>query len=389
MPERRAAWQAGLLRWHGPLLALGWLLNNLCWARVFGLPHIVGDSRHRYLPYAHGIAEGGTFAPGHNLRYVGYPLYLSAWLKLGGGPLGAVLGQLALSALAAWAFYDGLRRLTRRRAAAIGGTAALVLWPDTQEFNVFILTESLFSSGLVLTFWALVRARDSARWWLAAALLALLTASLRPNGFIVPLGLLLAGLASLRTRYGASRVNGWTVGALVVLLPAGWWLANKLLATFTLIETYQRGDLLYGYAPWALKPSGPLWLPAPDGAPALRLLAFAAHNPGFFLRLVGGKLVLFFAYARPYHSAGHIAAIVLLIWPLYALALRGARAAAVWAPARWLLAAVVLGQAAVVAFTVEDWDGRFLIVVLPAVFGLAALPSGVWASARTGELRSG
>lgn len=373
MPERRAALLGWLLGWHGPLLALGWLLNNLRWSRVFGLPHIVGDSRHRYLPYARSIAEAGTFAPGHNLRYVGYPLYLSAWLKLGAGPLGAVLGQLVLSALAAWAFYDGLLRLTRRRAAAIFGTATLVLWPDTQEFNVFVLTESLFSSGLVLTFWALVRARDSVVWWLGAALLALLTASLRPNGFIVPLGLVLAGLVVLRARYGAARVNWWMLGVGVVLFPAGWWLANRLLATFTLIETYQRGDLLYGYAPWAIRPDSPLWVPGKQMAPALRLLTFAAHNPWFFAKLVLGKLGLFFAYARVYHSWGHIVAIVLLIWPLYFLAIRGARNAAVWAPARWYLAAVVLGQALVVAFTVEDWDGRFLIAVLPAVFGLASV----------------
>ena len=366
----------GILRWHGPLLALGWALNNLRWARVFGFPHIVADSRARYLPYAHGIAEAGYFAPGHNLRYVGYPLWLSGWLKVGAGPAGAAWGQLVIAGVAAAAFYHALHHLTRRRAAAIFGTAALVLWPDTQEFNGFILTESLAASGLVLTLAALVRARDARRplgAWAWAFGVALLTTSLRPNAFVVPLGLALAGGTALAARYGAARVWRGALVAGILMAPVIWWGLNKLLLTFTLIETYARGELLYGYAPWAIHPNGPLWLPPAGWAPATRLTAFAAHNPVFFLRLVAGKLGLFFSYARAYHSWGHIALIVGLIWPAYWLAWRGARAQAIWQPARVFLVSVVLGQAVIVGLTVDDWDGRFLIAVLPAVFALAAV----------------
>ncbi|MBC7446877.1 MAG: hypothetical protein H7330_02340 [Hymenobacteraceae bacterium] len=366
----------GVLRWHGPLLALGWALNNLRWARIFGLPHLVADSRARYLPYAHDIAERGYFAAGHNLRYVGYPLWLSGWLRAGAGPAGAAWGQLAVAGLAGVAFYSALYHLTRRRTAAILGTAALVLWPDAQEFNGFILTESLAASGLVLTFAALVRARTTPRplaAWTLALGAALLTASLRPNAFVVPLGLLLAGITALAARYGAAPVRRGLLAATILLVPAGWWLLNKLLLTFTLIETYTRGELIYGYAASAIHPTKPLWLPPADWAPALRLATFATHNPVFFLRLVAGKLGLFFAYARTYHSWGHIVLIGLVIWPLYWLAWRGTRAHSVWHPARIFLTTVVLGQAAIVGLTVEDWDGRFLIAVLPAVFALAAM----------------
>ena len=227
--------------WSGPLLALGWALNNLRWARVFGWPHVVADSRARYLPYAHAIAERGYFAPGHDLRYVGYPLWLSAWLRLGAGPTGAAWGQLVLAGLAALAFYFALRRLTHRRTIALLGTAALVLWPDTQEFNGFILTESLAASGLIFTFAALVRARDATRLasaWVVAAVAALLTASLRPNAFVVPLGLALAGLVVVAGRYGAARVRWAALVGAALLAPVLWWGLNKLLLTFTLIETY-------------------------------------------------------------------------------------------------------------------------------------------------------
>ena len=42
-------------------------------------------------------------------------------------------------------------------------------------------------------------------------------------------------------------------------------------------------------------------------------------------------------------------------------------------PARAFLVAVVLTQGAVVMMTVEDWDVRFLLPVLPCVFALAGL----------------
>ncbi len=390
----RRSWRRSLrwlLRWHGPLLTLGWALNNLRWARIFGLPYLVADSRARYLPYAHAIAERGYFEPGHNLRYVGYPLWLSGWLRLGAGPTGAAWGQLVLAGLAAVAFYHALHRLTRRRATAIFGTAALVLWPDAQEFNGFILTESLSASGLILTFAALVWVRASrrpAQLWALASGAAILTASLRPNAFVVPLGLALAGGAALATRYGAARVMRAALVAGALLAPAGWWLLNKLLLTFTLIETYARGELIYGYAANAIHPSAPLWLPPAEWSPVSRLVGFAGHNPVFFLRLVAGKLGLFFSYARPYHSWGHIGLIVALIWPLYWLAVRGARTKQVWCPARVFLTTVVLGQAAIVGLTVEDWDGRFLIAVLPAVFALAALGGAARPTAAPSGARS-
>lgn len=212
-----------LLRWHGPLLATGWVLNNLRWAHTFGLPYLVADSRARYLPYARDIAERGYFAPGHNLRYVGYPLWLSFWLKTGLGTAGAAWGQLGIAGVAAVAFYFALWRLTGNRWAAIGGTAAVVLWPDTQQFNGFILTEPLAASGLLLTFSALVWARDAQRpvaAWLGVAGVALLTASLRPNAFVVPVGVLLAAGAALAGRYGAARVRRWAVVLGIGLAPA-------------------------------------------------------------------------------------------------------------------------------------------------------------------------
>ncbi|MDQ2770081.1 MAG: glycosyltransferase family 39 protein, partial [Bacteroidota bacterium] len=180
---------------HRALLAGLWVLVQLYFWHKFHGPHFVNDSA-RYLEYARNIAERGYFEPGHNLRYVLYPLFQSGWLRLGLGWPGIVVGQMAVSALATRAIYRGTRRL----AGGVSGAAALatlafIAWPDIQQFNVFLLTESLFISLVALAFGAFTRVRAGrpANWAVLLLVLALATLA-RPNGFLVALAAALAGL---------------------------------------------------------------------------------------------------------------------------------------------------------------------------------------------------
>lgn len=363
---------------HRALLGALWAAGQAAFLWKFRGPHFAADS-YNYFDYAAAIAGRGYFGPGHYRRYVLYPLFESAWLGLGAGPWGIVAGQLVLSALAAGALYGAVRRLAGgARGPAALATGLLVLWPDVQQFNAYLLTESLFISLSVLSLAALVRVRGGG-WGPWAALLGLLalTALARPNGFVVALAAALAGLGALRRRPG--RRAFWAVlGALALAAPLVWQALNYQLATFGLLDTYQRGELMYLVPQWAVRPAAPLWLPPPGTGPALRVAYFAAHNPGFFGRLVLGKLFVFASGLKPHYSLAHRVANVLLLWPLYALAVRGARWQEIWAPARVFLAAVPLLQAAVVMLTVDDYDVRFLAPVLPFVFALAAL--GLWKS---------
>ncbi|NML67445.1 hypothetical protein HHL22_19760 [Hymenobacter sp. RP-2-7] len=119
-------------------------------------------------------------------------------------------------------------------------------------------------------------------------------------------------------------------------------------------------------------------MPPPGTGQVWRIGYFAAHNPGFLLRLMGGKVLVFFSSVKPYYSLGHKLLSMLVLWPCYWLAARGARLRQVWLPGRVFLAAVPLLQAAVVMLTVDDYDVRFLAPVLPFVFVLAALGVDDW-----------
>jgi hypothetical protein len=384
-----------LWRGHRWLLLALWLLVQVAYLVKYHGPHFANDSA-RYLDYATNLAEHGYYKiePGtapttianngianyqyeHNQRYILYPWYQSVWLRLHLGWWGIVLGQLVVSGLAALALYRAVRRLAGGRAGAAAlATGLFISWPDVQQFNCYLLTESLFISLSVLSFWALVRTRGG-RWgaWVVLAGLLLLTALVRPNGFVVAGAVGLAGLATL---YAARRRHFWlAVGAGVLAAPLALWWLNHQLVSFLIVETYLRGELMFATPVWAVHPSAPLVLPPAGWGQMSRVLYFAAHNPGFLAKLMLGKLFVFFSSIKPYYSLGHRLMSVLVLWPLYFLAVRGAGRAAVWLPARAFLVGVPLLQAGVVMLTVDDYDVRFLAPVLPFIFTLAAIQLAV------------
>ena len=359
--------------YHPALLAGLWVLVQLVFLRKFHGPHAANDS-YRYLSYAADIVECGYFEPGHNLRYVLYPVFQSLWLGLGLGWWGIVAGQMAISALATRAIYRGTRRLAEgRRGAAALATLLFIAWPDIQQFNVFLLTESLFISLTALSFGAFTRVRGGQRAnWLWLIVILILTALARPNGFMVALAASLAGLDALRRRPDRRQWHAALL-FLVLLSPLLWVALNHQLATYYLMDTYQRGELIFRYPLWAVHQAQPLLMPANGTGPVMRVLYFATHNPTYLGRLMLGKLFVFVSYLKPHYSLAHRAAGVLVLWPAYWLAGGATRRATIWRPARVFLAAIFLLQAAIVMLTVDDWDVRFLAPVLPAVFVLAAL----------------
>ncbi|WP_223651977.1 hypothetical protein [Hymenobacter psoromatis] len=374
-----------LWSYHCWLLLGLWLLVQAAFLVKFHGPHYANDSA-RYLGYATNLAQHGyyrlepsegrladDFQYVHNQRYILYPWYQSVWLRLHAGWWGIVLGQIAVSGLAAAALYAAVRRLAGgRRGAAALATGLFVLWPDVQQFNCYLLTESLFISLSVFSFWALVRVRGGGgRAWVVLIGCLLLTALVRPNGFVVAAAAGLAGLAALYTT--RRRLFWGLIGAGVLAAPLAVWWLNYQLVSFFIVETYMRGELMFATPVWAIHPSAPLVLPPAGIGQMSRVLYFAAHNPGFLAQLMLGKFLVFFSSIKPYYSLIHRLVSVFMLWPLYYLAVRGTRRAAAWQPARAFLAAVPLLQAAIVMLTVDDYDVRFLAPVLPFVFVLAAL----------------
>ena len=360
-----------LARYHGWLLLAWWAaVQAACW-RYYQGPHLFGDGVG-YLRYARHLAATNTFEGGRYLRYVGYSTFLSLFVRLGLGTLAMGLAQVAISGLAAGAFYSTTRRLGRGHwPTAALATLVLVSWPEVQAFNAFILTESLFTSLLLFSLWAVARVRGAGSLGLAVLLLGS-TFLVRPNGFIALGAAGLAGLGGLRQAGWPGRTR-WVPLLLLALAPAGWAAVNWLLGSISIIATTTTGVVIFNYPPSALPPPASLRLPAPALSALAQLGWFIGHNLRYFGQVAALRLVYFLGFPKPWHSVAHIVWAGVWLPLIYWLASRGAARRGVALPVRIYLVACLLLQMLATMLTFEDWDVRFSGPLLPYWLLLAAL----------------
>lgn len=155
---------------------------------------------------------------------------------------------------------------------------------------------------------------------------------------------------------------------LIVLL--GIFLLNHMLSSFTLIETYSRGDVIFLYPEIIVEEGDSLNLPK-MASPISNLIYFIVHNFPYFIKLASLKLGYFFLNMKPYYSYPHNTFLLLLL-PIYYFAIKGGFSKSISLQARSFIYTFIAFQALIVMLTVEDWDGRFLVPVLPFIFILSA-----------------
>lgn len=144
-----------------------------------------------------------------------------------------------------------------------------------------------------------------------------------------------------------------------------------MLADYELIESYASGELVYPNAV-SYEPPDNLLIPEKSYSPLLQIMLFAVNNPLYFLKLLFTKLFLFFGNIKPYFSILHNALIVIVLYPAYYLAARGYKSIKGHSREKIFILTFIAFQALTVALASENWDGRFLIPVLPFVFILAS-----------------
>jgi len=352
-------------------LAALWLTVQVYFFQRLGVK-LVPDSIVRYIPYANHIAEIGQLGESQENRYILYILFLAFFIKLKLGLGAAVLAQIAASGIACILLYHSVRNLTNsNRLMAVAATTVFILWKDVQYLNVYVLTESLFTSSILYVIYPLTKG-NSSKHYAKSFVLSLIPMLLRPNGFIVMLGITACWCYSYRhilPRHKKAIILSFIIAFSLLLFV----LDTYLLTTFQIVETYARGEIIYASGIYAVRAEHVV-LPAEKSSPILRVLFFILLNPVFFAKIFFLKFITFIGYVKPYYSLLHNLLIICFIYPLYLFAayfiLKGKALALKFFPLT-----VFLLQAIIVAMTSEDWDSRFIIPLLPMlmIFGITGL----------------
>jgi hypothetical protein len=349
-------------------LALLWLSIQVVLYLRYGVREM-GDTEG-YISYAQNIAKRFYFEQNHQLKYVGYPLFMAGLFKLGLGLKGVVITQILISGAATLALYQTTKQLANNLVAPVLSTLLFIGWYEVQMYNGFILTESLYISLFIFAFYLLVRAKNHIRQSLWALPVILYICIVRPNGFIA----LVAYFGYLFTITYASIQNTNLKGALILTFILAPILVviivdQYLLTSFgAILDPYEKGHLIFMYEDLVVPSDGPILMPPADASPLAKILYFVQHNTAYFIRMAGLRFLLFWGNVKPFYSLLHNLIIVVVLYPLYFFTVRAIAMNRIAVSLSVFVVLLLLQQCFITTMTSEDWNGRFLMSLIAFVF---------------------
>lgn len=311
------------------------------------------------------LSGAETLRAGHwphdsQASYLGYIAFVAIFQVLGLSAGWIVFAQWLISASVVVAIFDLGRRVASPTAGSIAATM-YALNVDVTRFTFYVLSDSLFASVLLLTLYAVYRAAADSRPWFAAAIGGCLAVALiRTNGWLM-LPVLVEWLIRSRPN---TPTNRWRVRlafgiCYLVCVAAGF---SRVGAGNVGYELLRSGRVIW------LDPES--WITMPDagelqsGLPPA--VAYALSHPLASLDLMSRRVIVEVTHTRRFYSRAHNTIAGVTVWCLYVLAAIGC-----WLHRHSTISVVTIllvgVQLGIVAMTAADWDGRFIIAVLPLV----------------------
>lgn len=215
--------------------------------------------------------------------------------------------------------------------------------------------------------------------FILAILIVLLTVLAKPTGIALLGAILAVAFYKVTSKLKIAAYKWMLLSSICILFLL---LTNKMLSTFTLIENdYAKGEIVYGIT--TVSPNRPgldklivippnnMYIPPIDHPPLLRIISFIIHHPAYWLKLFITKLFYFFFHIRPYWSLSHNLFSLLFLIPVYFFSIRGLVVGKLTKEKLLFLVPFFALHVLSVGLSTVDWDGRFLMPLLPVLFLLA------------------
>lgn len=348
----------------------GWLLLLVTWVLVEAYTYmrygiVLSSDSEFYLDNSRLILDG-KIPEDRGIWYYSYSLVIAFIFSCGGSIATVILIQYLLSGIAAIALYKVVNHMFQNDFIAFLSVLQYLLWVKIHQWNSSLYTESLFTSFSIISFAMLVMSNKKSEYILTALLL-IFTFFLRPTGSC----LFVATTAFFIFKVVLKKIFSTKALAMfilcVVILTIG--LLNTMLSEYIyfFIDSYSKAEIIYPNINLGVKASSNLKIPAENHAPLVQLVEFIVYNPLYFAKLFFIKFFLFIGNVKPYFTWLHNLYIVCFLYPIYLFAVYGYKKI-VWAPEHAWTITFILLQTLTVSLTSENWDGRFLNLILPFVF---------------------
>ena len=339
----------------------------------------VNDSA-RYLEYASNLRSGFYFE-GHNMWYIGYVI-LIFFSKTIGESYSYIIGlQYLLSFISVIYLFKTSMLLWDSRKVGLFTVCAYILFVDILSWNSFILAESFYTSMICISLYYLLllnKKKATVADMIIGVSIVLLAVFTKPTG----IALLAAILGALSLRFLSSKKFTVLVKSIPVLLVglALFLLSEKMLTSFLVLENYQIGEIIYAVTTipslpslnqLVVTPPDNLYIPSKDYTKLTQIILFIWNNPIYWTELFLKKVFYMVVHIRPFWSWEHNLYSLLFLLPSYYLVIFMLFKSALTPVVKRFSVIYLLMHCLSVGLTSVDWDGRFLMPLLPVVFLIA------------------
>lgn len=366
---------------HYIILGIIFLAINTVLYQKIGIK-IANDSP-RYLEYSNLIITKNIFYKAHDFWYLSYVLFITIVKLFTDNCLYIVLLQIIISWLSIVAIYKSSFLLFKENAIAFATSIAYLSFIEISSWNFYILSESFYSSMMCIAIYLVIRTHLNPTYknLILCFIACLVTFFTKPTGIALCFA---AGILLLnQNKNYVLKTPKYLLVTFAIILPTLIYiLINRMLESFVLIENYLLGEIVYGVTTIPNLPSmdtmtidvdmAKIIVPDKSHSPIVRIFLFFIQNPAFFIKLSSLKLFWFLVHCKPYYSLIHNVFIAVLLYPIYLFFGISLSKNAIDKPIKVFILCFVIANCLIVSLTSEEWDGRFLMPILPVLFLVGA-----------------
>ncbi|MEO9482849.1 MAG: glycosyltransferase family 39 protein [Ekhidna sp.] len=340
---------------------------------------IMNDSP-RYLTYAENLSGGIYFDP-LNFWYISYVFFVAFVKLFAESNTYIILAQYILGYVSVLALFGATKRLTENVSIAFLAAMIFTLFPDNLMWNSYVLTEGFYSSMICVALYFLVTAWKNPTKFNYSILVLILLIVFFSKPTSPALFIALAFPVIWRWLRNPP-LRGIKLTSLLVAGVLFLFLANKMISSHRVMLIYENGDIIFAMHEFPTHPHhdwmtidipDDLYKPPVDKPLLQQMASFVISNPGYFMKLFFGKVVMYISHIRTYWSWPHNLLMIAFLWPCYFFCFRVMK--------RKLLSESMIFSAIVycsmhtivVGMTWADWDGRFFVPMLPVIVLIGSL----------------
>ena len=141
---------------------------------------------YRYIEGSEQILKNEL--PGEKkIEYLGYVFLLAIIKKIGLSFFAVICIQLFLALLSSSFLFDITKSITKSRLISLFAVGFYLANPFINVWHLYILTESLYTSFVIISAWFIIKSveRKKISFYILSFIIVCITASIRPNGWIL------------------------------------------------------------------------------------------------------------------------------------------------------------------------------------------------------------